>query len=156
MLMTFSTADDVYADYVSVLVWGAVVVVLTLITLGAANKGTISEVRTSTAIKIGCFAYLLLMVASYRETYGSFIEADISADGVRLSFAGPLYHSTLLKREQVREILYGFPGKGKPHSCYLKFVTTSGTSYRSAPLEGTSCKDKPAQIYELLKRPAGA
>ena len=151
MLLTFSTADDVFADYAIVLVWGAFVVVLTIITLGAANKDSRSEIRTSTAVKIGCFAYLLLMIVSYRATYGSFIEADISADEARLSFAGTLYHPTILKREQIKEVVFGFPGKGEPKSCYLKFITTSGESYRSAATEGKACKDYRAQIYALMR-----
>lgn len=151
MLLTFANADDVYADYVAVLAWGAFVVVATIITLGAANKGARSEVRTSTAIRIGCFAYLLLVVVSYRATYGSFIKVDISADEARLHFAGSLYHSTLLKREQIKEVIFGFPGKGEPKSCYLKFITTSGDSYRSAATEGKVCKDYRAQINALMK-----
>lgn len=151
MLLTFATADDVFADYVSVLVWGGLVVVVTLITLGAANKGSPSEVRTSTAIKIGCFAYLLLVVASYRETYGSFTEVEISEHEARLYFAGSLYHSTILKREQIKEVLFGFPGKWTPHSCYIKFNTTSGESYRSATKEGKVCVDYRAQIQALMK-----
>ena len=151
MLLTFATADDVFADYAAVLVWGALVVVLTIITLGAANKDSPSAVRTSTAVKIGCFAYLLLMVASYRATYGSFIEAEISADEARLSFAGTLYRPAILKREQIREVVFGFPGKGEPRSCYLKFITTSGESYRSAATEGKACKDQRAQILVLMK-----
>lgn len=151
MLLTFASADDLYADYLSVLAWGVVVVVITVITLGAANKGTQSEVPISTAIKIGCFAYLLLMIASYRETYGSFIGADIGANGVRLSFAGSLYHPVLLGREQIREVLAGSPGRGSSRSCYLKFITTSGDVYRSAPTAGTGCKEQRAQIDALLK-----
>lgn len=151
MLLTFATAEDVFADYASVLVWGAFVVVVAIIVLGAANKGSPSEVTTSTAIKIGCLAYLLLLVASYRETYGSFIQAEISADEARLTFAGTLYHPTILKREQIKEVLFGFPGKGKPHSCYLKFITTSGASYRSATTEGTDCKDQRSRIQGLMK-----
>lgn len=152
MLLTFATTDDVFADYAAVMVWGALIVVVTIITLGAANKDSPSAVRTSTAVQIGCFAYLLLAIASYRETYGSFIEADISADGARLSFAGALYHPAVLKREEIKEVIFGFPGKGKPHRCYLKFITTSGASYRSAATEGTSCKDQREQIYALIKR----
>lgn len=151
MLLSFSTADEVFADYLSVLVWGVIVVGVTLVTLGAANKGSPSEVRTSTAIKIGCFAYLLLMVASYRESYGSFIGADIGAGEVRLEFAGALYHPVLLEREEIREVLAGFPGRGKPHSCYIKFVTTSGNTYRSAPTAGTACNEQRVQILALLK-----
>lgn len=152
MLLTFASADDLYADYLSILGWGVLVVVITIITLGAANKGTQSEVSTSTAIKIGCFAYLLLMVASYRETYGSFIGADISENGAKLSYAGSLYHSTLLKREQIREVLAGSPGRGNSHSCYIKFITTSGDVYRSAPTAGTGCKEQREQIIALLKQ----
>jgi hypothetical protein len=150
MLLTFASADDVYADYVSVLLWGVIVVVGTIIILGAANKGSPSEVRTSTAIKIGCFAYLLLAVASYRETCGSFIGADIGADAATLHFAGALYPSVTLKREQIREVLFGFPGRGKPHTCYLKFVTTSGETYRSAPTQGTACKVQQTQVNALM------
>jgi hypothetical protein len=153
MLLTFSSADDVYADYMSVLAWGVVIVAVTLIILAAANKGTQSEIPVSKSIKIGFFAYLLLVVTSYRETYGSFIEADVSANEAKLSFAGPVYHSTALKREQIKEVISGFPGKGTPHSCYIKFNTISGESYRSAPKNGTACKDQRAQIYALMKLP---
>jgi hypothetical protein len=136
-----------------VLTWGLIVVVGTIIILGAANKGSQSEVRTFTAIKIGCFAYLLLAIAAYRETYGSFIGADISADAVTLHFAGALYPSVTLEREQVREVLFGFPGRGEPHSCYLKFITTSDETYRSAPTQGTACKDQQMQVNVLMKLP---
>jgi hypothetical protein len=153
MLLTFASADDVRADYVSVLIWGLIVVVGTIIILGAANKGSPSEVKTSTAIKIGCFAYLLLVVASYRETYGSFIGANIGADAATLHFAGTLYPSVTLEREQVKKVLFGFPGRGAQHSCYLKFVTTSGETYRSAPTKGTACKDQQAQVNALMKLP---
>ncbi|MBU1425669.1 MAG: hypothetical protein KKH12_02390 [Gammaproteobacteria bacterium] len=153
MLLTFASADDVYADYVSVLVWGVIVVVGTIVILGAANKGSPSEVKTSTAIKIGCFAYLLLAVAAYRETCGSFIAADIGADAATLHFAGALYPSITLKREQIREVLSGFPGRGTPHSCYLKFITTSGETYRSAPTPGTACKDRLMQVNTEMKLP---
>lgn len=151
MLLRFSTADEVFADYLSVLAWGVIVVVVTLVTLGAANKGSPSEVRTSTAIKIGCFAYLLLMVAAYRESYGSFIGAIIGADEVRIEFAGALYHPVLLKHEQISEVLAGFPGRGEPRSCYIKFITTTGETYRSAPTVGTTCKTQREQIAALLK-----
>ena len=132
MLLTFATAGDVYADFVAVLAWGVFLVAGTIIILGMANKGTPSEVPPSTAIKIGAFAYLLLVIVTYRETYGSFIAADISAQEARLSFAGSLYHSTTLKREQIKDVLFGYPGKGEPQSCYIKFITTSGESYRSS------------------------
>ncbi len=150
MLLTFAGADDAYADYVSVLVWGVVVVVGTIIVLGAANKGSPSEVSVSTAVKIGCFAYLLLVIVSYREIFGRFIEADISPNEARLHFAGSIYHSTTLKREQIKEVLFGFPGRGNPNSCYLKFVTKSDEIIRSAPIKGTACKDQRAQISALM------
>lgn len=150
MLLTFATADDVFADYAAVLAWGAVVVVITIITLGAANKGSPSEVKTSTAVKIGCFAYSLLLVASYRANYGSFIAADITPEAVRLSFAGSVYEPVVLQRLQIKEVLIGYPGKGEPHSCYLKFVTASGDSYRSAPIAGTACKEQREQIQAIL------
>jgi hypothetical protein len=151
VLLTFSTSDELFAEYVSVLAWGVLVVVVTLFTLGAANKDSPSEVRTSTAIKIGCFAYLLLMGAAYRETYGSFIGADISSDAARLHFSGGLYQSTLLERRQIREVVAGFPGRGTPDTCYIKFITTSGKEYRSAPTTGTACKEQRAQINALMK-----
>jgi hypothetical protein len=124
---------------------------MTLIILAYANKGTQSEIPVSKSIKIGCFAFLLLAITSYRETYGSFIEVDVSANEARLIFAGPLYHSTTLKREQIKEILFGFPGRGKPHSCYIRFNMISGESFRSAPAKGTACKDQRAQIIALMK-----
>jgi hypothetical protein len=151
MLLTFATADDVYAEYVTVMIWGLIVIVLTIIALGAANKGSPSEVRTSTAIRIGIFSYLLLAIVSYQATYGSFIGADIGEHEARLYFAGSLYRSTILKREQIREVLVGFPGKGTPHSCYIKFNTISGESYRSAAKEGKVCTDYRAQIRALMK-----
>jgi hypothetical protein len=150
MLLTFASADEVYADYVSVLAWGVIVVIGTIITLGAAQKGSPSEVPLSTAIKIGCFAYLLLVIVSYRETVGSFIEADITANEARMHFAGSIYHSTTLKREQIKEVLFGFPGRGNPHSCYLKFITNSDEIFRSVPTAGTACKDQSARIYALM------
>ena len=150
MLLTFATADDVFAEYATVLAWGALIVVVTIIVLGAANKGTRSEVRTSTAIKIGCFAYLLLAIVSYIELYGSFVKAEISDHQARLYFAGSLYHTTLLEREQIKEVQVGYPGKGEPDSCYIRFITDSGDSYRSAIKEGKVCDDYQAEIRELM------
>jgi hypothetical protein len=131
--------------------WGVVVIVITIITLQAANKGAKSEVPLSIAIKIGLFAYALLMIAAYRETYGNFIGADISADGARLHFAGGMYQSTLLERAQIAEVAVGFPGRGTPTTCYIKFVTISGKEFQSAPTAVTACKDQRAQINELMK-----
>ncbi len=151
MLLTFATSDEVFTDYITVMGWGLTVIVLTIVALGAANKGTPSEVRTPTAIRIGIFSYLLLAIVSYRATYGCFTEADVSEHEVRLRFAGSLYHSTSLKREQIKEVLVGFPGKGTPHSCYIKFNTTSGESYRSATKDGKVCTDYRTQIQALMK-----
>ncbi len=150
MLLTFATPDDVFAEYATVLAWGALIVVVTIIVLGAANKGTKSEVRPSTAIKIGCFAFLLLAIVSYTELYGSFIEAEISGDGARLTFAGPFYDPVVIKRERIGDVLVDYPGKGQPHSCYIKFVTDTGDSYRSATKEGTACNEYRAQIHALM------
>jgi hypothetical protein len=151
MLLTYATANDVYADYASVQVWGIIIVVVTLFILAAANKGSLSEITVSKSIKIGIFAYLLLAVTTYSQSYGSFIAADVSANEVKLYFAGPLYHPTTLKREQIKEVIFGSPGRGAPHSCYIKFNTVSGDSFRSFPIEGTVCKDQRAQIYALMK-----
>ena len=150
--MTFATADDVLADYLSVLGWGVIVVVVTLIVLAAANKDTQSEIPVSKSIKIGIFAFLLLAFTSYRETYGSFITADVGKDEVRLNFAGSLYHPVALKLEQIREVVVGFPGKGTPHSCYVRFNTVSGDSFRSFPLQGTGCNDQRMQIIALMQQ----
>ena len=151
MLLTFATAAEVDADFISVLVWGAIVVVVTIIVLAAATKESPSAVSTSSAVKIGCFAFLLLAIVSYRASYGSFIAADIGADEARLSFAGSLYHPVILKREQIGEVLFGYPGKGEAKSCYLEFVTTSGEHYRSATTAGKACQDYRAQIKALMK-----
>ncbi len=151
MLLTFVTADEVFTDYLTVMGWGLLVIVSTIVILGIVNKGTPAEVPVPTAIRIGIFSYLLLAVVSYRATYGSFTEVEITEHEARLSFAGSFYHSTTLKREQVREVLAGFPGKGTPHSCYIKFITTSGETYRSAAKEGNICMDYPAQIQSLMK-----
>jgi hypothetical protein len=128
-----------------------VVIVITIITLQAANKGTKSEVSLSIAIKIGLFAYALLMIAAYHETYGKFIGADVSSEGARLHFAGGMYQSTLLERKQILEVAAGFPGRGTPSTCYIKFITTSGKEYRSAPTAGTACKEQQTQILALMK-----
>lgn len=150
MLLTLATANDVYADFVTVMGWGALIIVVTMVMLGFINKGTTSEIRPATSIRIGVFAYLLLAAISYRATYGRFITADITAREARLHFAGTLYRATTLEREQIKEVTYGYPGKGEARSCYITFVTTSGGSYRSAPTEGNACKDYCAQISSLM------
>jgi hypothetical protein len=151
MLLTFATANEVYSDYVWVLAWGLIVIALTMITLGYANKGTSAEASPAGAVLIGGAAWLALAIVSYRADYGSFIQADIGEQEVKLYFAGSLYQPKLLKREQLGDVLYGFPGLGEPHSCYIRFVTTSGRSYRSAPRDGKICTEYAARIRSLMK-----
>jgi hypothetical protein len=151
MLLTFTTADKLNAEYLSILGRGVLVIVITIITLQAANKGTKSEVSLSIAIKIGIFAFALLMIAAYRETYGNFIGADISADTATLHFAGGIYQPTVLERKLLAEVAVGFPGRGTPSTCYIKFITTSGKEYQSAPTAGTACKEQQTQILALMK-----
>ncbi len=151
MLLTFATADEVFTDYLTVMGWGLLVIVSTIVILGIVNKGTPAAIPVSTAVRIGIFSYLLLAVVSYRATYGSFTAVEITQHDATLSFAGPLYHTATLKRDQIGEVLAGFPGKGTPHSCYIKFITTSGETYRSAAKEGKMCTDYPAQIRALMK-----
>jgi hypothetical protein len=151
LTLTFATANDVFADYAGVLVWGAVVIVLTIIVLGAANKDTPSEVSLATATKIGLFAYALLAVVSYRTLYGNFISAEIDENSARFYFDGALSHSTTLKRDEIKDVLYATPGKTKPYSCYLKFTTRSGDEYRSATTPGDACKEQRNQIISLLR-----
>src|SRR5512135_463145 len=117
MLLTFASADQVYADYVSVLTWGALIIAGVMVTLAYANKGTQSEIGIASSVKLGISFFLLLAIVSYPPTYGSFIQADISEREARLSFAGSLYHTIMLDREQVAEVRFGFPGKGVHKSC---------------------------------------
>ncbi len=152
MMLTFTTADQIKSEYLSILGWGGLVIVLTIVVLQAANKGAKSEVPLSTAIKMGLFAFALLMVASYRETYGNFTGADISAESARLDYSGGLYQSILLERKDIKEVVAGFPGRGTPESCYIKFLTTSGKEYQSAPTAGTACAEKRVQINALMKK----
>ncbi len=151
MLLTFASADQVYADYLSVLAWGALVIAGVMVTLAYANEGTQSEIGTASSVKLGIFFFLLLSIVSYPATYGRFLQADVSEHEARLYFAGSLYHTTVLEREQVAEVRFGFPGKGVHKSCYIEFVTTSGESYRSAPTEVKACKDYREQIVGRMR-----
>jgi hypothetical protein len=151
MLLTFATADAVYADFGESLMVGTLVLVLTIITTWVASRKPPSIVRTSSIFQIGGIACLILLVVVYNSTYGRFIGAEVGENEARLSFAGSHLHTTILKREQIESVLFGFPGKGEPSSCYLKFITKSGESYRSATTEGKVCKDYQAQIRALMK-----
>jgi hypothetical protein len=149
MTYTFATPNEVLIAYALVLAWGAFIVVVTIIALNAANKASPSEVPISTAIKIGCLAYVLLIIVAYRDNYGNFIEAEVNADQAKLSFAGLLSHSLTLKREQIKYIEFDTPGVSTPHSCYLKFIARSGEEYRSATMDGMDCKEFRNQIISL-------
>lgn len=151
MLLTFASADQVQADYVSVLGWGAFVIIVTMVILGYANKGTQSEIGIASSVKLGVLFFLLLAIVSYRATYGSFIQADIGEHEARLSFAGSLYHTAILDREQIREVRVGYPGKGEHRSCYIEFVTTSDESHRSSATEGKACEGYRVQVNALMR-----
>ena len=151
MLLTFATSDAVRADFGESLTVGMLVLVLMIITTWVASRNSPAVVRTSSIFQIGGIACLILLVVAYNSTYGRFIGAEVSENEARLSFAGPHFHTTILKREQIESVLFGFPGKGEPRSCYLKFITKSGESYRSATTEGKVCKDYRAQICALMK-----
>lgn len=150
MLLIFSTADTIYSDYRLALIWGAVIVVVTLIALGYANVGTQSEVRPVTAIKIGVASYVFFALVAYNANYANFIKAEISSQEVKMEFTGDWYKPTVIQREQIKEVRFGNPGKGD-RTCYIKFVTQDDQVYRSANTEGKVCKEYRAQIVALMK-----
>lgn len=150
MQLTFATANDLFADYMAVLIWGIFLVITSLFILWATNKASPSGVRISSAAKFGSFAFLLLAVIAYQMHYGNFTQAEIETNGVKLHFAD-FRHSVALKREQISEVRYGLPGKSYSHSCYLIFVTKAGDTYRSATMEGTACKEYRSQIIALMQ-----
>ncbi|MES2019173.1 MAG: hypothetical protein V4484_21980 [Pseudomonadota bacterium] len=97
-------------------------------------------------------AYIPLAIASYLNTVDNFTALRIEPDIVRVAFAAPHAARLAIARADVREVLFGFPGKTPRNACYIVIVTANGTRYQSANLDAplSVCKAWRSELAGLL------
>jgi hypothetical protein len=152
MSLIFANEAEMLHAFQMSMFWGALVVVVTTVLLTASLQGTKSEIRNSTAVMLGCLFYLLFGILTYKEQYGSFTDADVSASRITLHFAGSYFRPLSIEADQIAAIEVGQPGKDGERQCYLQFKLVSGKSYRSAPASNIDCEGYRQQIENLLVR----
>ncbi|MBU0688394.1 MAG: hypothetical protein KJ850_08610 [Gammaproteobacteria bacterium] len=152
MLLTFVNEAEMLHAFQMSMFWGALVVVITTVLMTASLEGTKSEIRNSTAVILGCLFYLLFGILTYKEQYGSFTEADVSAQRITLRYAGSHFLPLNIEAGQIEAIEVDHPGKGVAKQCYLSIKLMSGESHRSAPASNVDCEGFRKQIEMLLGR----
>lgn len=151
MLLTFTNEAEMMHAFQMSMFWGALVVVVTTVLMAASLEGTKSEIRNSTAVILGCLFYLLFGLLTYKEQYGSFTEADVSARHITLHYAGSHFQPLHIEAEQIESVEVDHPGKGEAKQCYVSIGLISGERHRSAP-SNVDCEGYRKQIEMLLAR----
>lgn len=152
MLLTFADESELLHAFQVSMLWAALVVTVMTVLMTASLQGTKSEIRNSTAVVLGCLFFLLFGILTYKEQYGSFIQADVQSQHIMLHFAGSHFQPVRIEAGQIAAMEVGRPGKGEPLQCYLNLKLESGASYRSAPASNVDCEAYRKQIAFLQGR----
>jgi len=153
MERVFANPAGLTAEFYSQLQWCAALLAVLLLVVWLHDRRTRPAKRPRyLALILVAFAFIPLAGASYLSTVANFTTLRIEPERVLFEFASPHAARIAIARGDVREVLFGFPGKTPGNACYLVIVTATGTRHRSANLAAplAVCKAWRSELASLL------
>lgn len=151
MLISFTSPAEAAAAFHEGAAFSAIttlaMTVTVLLLLRASRTVLTSKIVVFCALAVlGC-----LLSFVYWSSYERFVTAEVSGSGVKLHYVGPFGKELVLRRDSIRTVLFGLPGKLSTR-CYIKIEQKSGQSYRSASVYGKAevCKGIRQQMLATL------
>lgn len=142
MVIEFGRASDVAECFLALLAGALVLIGVVIVVTFVNDRRNPAALRMRSLVLLGLLGFFCSIPLAYWFSYAEFIRAEVTATGIRLTYAGPFGGVQAVPRAAIDTILFGTPGKGRVSPCYLRVLQKSGASHRSRalPLDIGACK----------------